>query len=175
MVNILINFELLIYAFTSMIRTHIDKDFMPVAINIRNRKILLVGGGKVALHKIPSLRQYHADIQVIAIKVCQEIRDLGISFREKAYDREDLGSAFLVYACTNIMPLNEKIYNDCQERGILVNVVDNPILCDFVSPAIYKKDYLSIAVSSNARDVYKSIEIRNKIKLILENDHSLEL
>jgi len=158
-----------------MIRTHIDKDFMPIAINIRNKKILLIGGGQVALHKIASLRQYHADLHVLAINVCEEIKNQPVWFTEKIYERNDLNGAFLVYACTNIKSLNELVYNDCQDLGILVNVVDNPLLCDFVSPAIYKREYLSVAVSSNARDVYKSIEVRNKIKSILENDHTFQI
>jgi precorrin-2 dehydrogenase/sirohydrochlorin ferrochelatase len=148
---------------------------MPIAINIRNKKILLIGGGHVALHKIASLQQYHADIYILATSVCEEIKKMQVWHTEKSYERNDLSGAHLVYACTNIKSLNEMIYNDCQELGILVNVVDNPLLCDFVSPAIYKNDYLSVAVSSNARDVYKSIEVRNKIKSILEDDHTFQI
>lgn len=148
---------------------------MPIAINIRNKKILLIGGGLVALHKIASLQQYQAELYVQAIQICEEIKNQQISCIEKTYERNDLNGAFIVYACTNIKSLNEQIYSDCQELGILVNIVDNPLLCDFVSPAIYKKDYLSVAVSSNARDVYKSIEVRNKIKTILENDHTFQI
>jgi precorrin-2 dehydrogenase / sirohydrochlorin ferrochelatase len=149
----------------------LNKEFMPVAIDISGKKIILLGGGRVALHKIQSLQQYHSDIHVLAIEVCDEIKSLGIHYTEKPYEARDLKGAFLVYACTNIKSLNEKVYNDCKERGILVNVVDNPPLCDFVSPAIYKQGFMSIAVTSNARSVYKSIELRNKIKSFLENDN----
>jgi siroheme synthase-like protein len=158
-----------------MIRTFINKDFMPIAINIRNKRILLIGGGKVALHKIESLKQYEAELHVLAINVCEEIKKQSVWYTEKAYERNDLTGAYLVYACTNIKSLNEQIYGDCQGLDILVNVVDNPLLCDFVSPAIYKKDYLSVAVSSNARDVYKSIEVRDKIKTILEDDITFQI
>lgn len=148
---------------------------MPIAINIRNKRILLIGGGKVALHKIESLKQYEAELHVLAINVCEEIKKQSVWYTEKAYERNDLTGAYLVYACTNIKSLNEQIYGDCQGLDILVNVVDNPLLCDFVSPAIYKKDYLSVAVSSNARDVYKSIEVRDKIKTILEDDITFQI
>lgn len=148
---------------------------MPIAINIRNKRILLIGGGQVALHKIASLQQYQAELHVLAIDVCEEIKKQSVWYTEKPYERNDLTGAFLVYACTNIKSLNEQIYGDCQGLDILVNVVDNPLLCDFVSPAIYKKDYLSVAVSSNARDVYKSIEVRDKIKTILEDDLTFQI
>jgi siroheme synthase-like protein len=151
----------------------LNKEFMPIAIDIRDKRILLIGGGRVALHKISSLQLYNADIKVLAIDVIHEIKTAGIPYVEKKYEKSDLKGAFLVYACTNIKPLNEMIYKDCKDLDILVNVVDNPPLCDFVSPAIYKKEYMSVAVTSNARSVYKSIEIRNRIRDFLENDQSM--
>lgn len=146
-----------------------DKSFMPVAIDVRGKKVLLVGGGRIAWHKIVSLQQYADNIQVVATEVTDQIKAAGISYKEKPYEPSDLEGSTLVYACTNIRELNEKVLNDAHERGILVNVVDNPSRCDFVSPAIYRKNYMSVAVSSNAQDVYESIDLRNRIKNFLEN------
>lgn len=149
-----------------------DKSFMPLAIDVRGKKILLIGGGRIAWHKILSLQQYADNIQVIAPEVSQQIKEAGIRYIEKAYDPSDLTGATLVYACTNIGSLNESVLNDAHKMGILVNVVDNPSRCDFVSPAIYRKDYMSVAVTSNAQNVYESIELRNRIKYFLENDNA---
>lgn len=147
-----------------------DKSFMPVAIDVRGKKVLLVGGGRIAWHKITSLQQYADNIQVVATEVTEQIKAAGISYREKPYDPSDLHGSTLVYACTNIRELNEQVLNDAHQLGILVNVVDNPSRCDFVSPAIYRRSYISIAVTSNAQDVYESINYRNRIKEFLEND-----
>lgn len=146
-----------------------DKSFMPVAIDVKGKKVLLIGGGRIAHHKIQSLRQYADNIQVVALDVSDEIKAAGIPFVEKPYEPSDLKGATLVYACTNIRELNEQVLNDAHEKGILVNVVDNPSRCDFVSPAIYRKNYLSVAVTSNAQDVYESIALRDKIKHFLES------
>lgn len=145
---------------------------MPIAIDVKGKKVLLVGGGRIAFHKIQSLRQYADNIQVVALDVIDTIKNEGIQYLEKAYEPSDLVGSTLVYACTNNRELNEQVLKDAHRLGILVNVVDNPSHCDFVSPAIYRKDYLSVAVTSNAQDVYQSIELRNRIKLFLENDHS---
>jgi precorrin-2 dehydrogenase / sirohydrochlorin ferrochelatase len=147
-----------------------DKTFMPLSINVKGKKILLVGGGRIAWHKIESLQKYADNIQVVAKEVSDQIKEAGISFTEKEYEASDLPGSTLIYACTNISELNHQILNDAHNLGILVNVVDNPGLCDFVSPAIYRKDYISVAVSSNAQDVYESIKYRNRIKDFLEND-----
>ncbi|HEX3006660.1 MAG TPA: bifunctional precorrin-2 dehydrogenase/sirohydrochlorin ferrochelatase [Bacteroidales bacterium] len=145
---------------------------MPLAIDVKGKKILLVGGGHIAFHKIESLQQYADNIQVIALEVSEKIKSAGVTYQEKPYEPSDLEGSVLVYACTNIPELNEKVLNDAKKHGILVNVVDNPSRCDFVSPAIYRKDYMSVAVTSNAQDVYESIELRNRIKNFLEDDYT---
>jgi len=86
---------------------------------------------------------------------------------------EQMEDAFLVYACTNISGLNRRIKTDGETLGILTNVVDNPGLCDFVSPAIYKHEHITVAVSSNAQEVRRAIAIRDKIKENLENDKEI--
>ena len=54
--------------------------------------------------------------------------------------------------------------------GKLINVVDNPVQSDFVSPAIFKKDKMTVAVGSNAQNVIESIELRNNIKEFVNNN-----
>jgi len=143
--------------------------FMPIAIDVANKKILLVGGGKVALHKIESLKNYAANIVVVAKEVDEKIKQAGYTCIEKEYEISDLQDSVLIYACTNIRELNQQIKNDAHKLGKLVNVVDKPDECDFVSPAIYRNKNISVAVSSNGQNVYKSIEIRNAIRNFLDN------
>ncbi len=144
--------------------------FLPVSLNVTGKKILLVGGGRIASHKIGFIEQFTKNITVVALEVLDTIKQKGIRFTEKAYEKSDLDGYFLVYACTNIVELNQRVKEDAESLGILCNVVDNPVLCDFVSPAIYKNGHYTVAVGSNAQDVYKSIEIRDRIKEYLSND-----
>ena len=147
--------------------------FLPISINITDKKILIIGGGRIANHKIGFLEQFSKNITVVGLEVIPEIKSRDITWIEKAYQKNDLTGFFLIYACTNIIELNQQVKNDAESLGILCNVVDNPKLCDFVSPAIYKKGIYTVAVGSNAQNVYKAIEIRNKIKSILENDKAI--
>jgi precorrin-2 dehydrogenase / sirohydrochlorin ferrochelatase len=144
--------------------------FLPISLNITNKEILIIGGGKVAYHKIKLILPYTSNLRIIAKEVCDEIKALNLFYTEKAYEKSDLKDSFLVYACTNIIELNQQVHKDAQELKILVNVVDNPPLCDFVSPAIFKKEHMTVAVGSNAQDVYASIKWRDKIKDYLENN-----
>jgi precorrin-2 dehydrogenase / sirohydrochlorin ferrochelatase len=144
--------------------------FLPISINITDKKILLIGGGRIASHKIGFLEQFTTNISVIAIDVIDAIKGKKIQYIEKPYEKSDLEGAFLVYACTNITELNLRVREDAQSMGILVNLVDNPTYCDFVSPAIYKRDHITVSVGSNAQEVHRAIAVRNKIKEFLEYD-----
>lgn len=148
----------------------IDMIFLPISINITGKKILVIGGGRIASHKISFLEQFTQNISVVALEVCDGIKAKGYSWVEKPYEIADLEGAFLVYACTSIRELNQRIKTDGESSGILTNVVDNPGLCDFVSPAIYKHGHITVAVGSNAQEVRRAIAIRDKIKENLEND-----
>ncbi len=140
--------------------------YLPIYININNKKILIIGGGNVALQKIELLKQFTNNIVVIASKVSSKIKNIGCEYYEKDYDASFLKGYFLVYACTDNYKLNKKIKEDANKLGLLVNVVNNPKLCDFISPAIYKKGEMIVAVSSGGQNVLKSIRWRNKIKKI---------
>ena len=130
----------------------------------------MIGGGRIASHKINFLEQFTKNISVVALEVCDNIKAKGYSFKEKFYEKSDLEGAFLVYACSNIRELNHQIKLDAENLGILTNVVDNPGLCDFVSPAIYKRGHITIAVGSNGLEVLRAIEVRNKISKYMESD-----
>jgi len=146
-----------------------NKKFMPIAIDVADKKVLLIGGGKVAQHKIDSLKNYANNIVIIGKTVDEGIKNSGYKYIEKEYEAADLEGSTLIYACTNIRELNQQIKKDAELLGKLVNVLDKPDECDFVSPAIYQKDYISIAVSSNGQNVYKSIAVRNRIRELLDS------
>lgn len=142
--------------------------FLPVSLNIQNRQILVVGGGRVAAQKLETLCQFTHSIEVCGIKVSAEVRRYPVTILERPYGEDLLEGKTLVYACTNNRALNREIGEDARERRLLVNVADDPEACDFVSPALFKKGCMSVAVSSNARDVRRAISWRNKIRKFIE-------
>lgn len=145
--------------------------FIPVSLNITGKKILIIGGGKVALHKLTGIKHFSDNITILAPLINDEIiTDPSLKFRIKYYERKDLRNYDLIYACTDNEEVNATIKKDASSQGLLVNVADSPELCDFVSPAIYTDGIITVAVSSGARDVKKAIQIRNTIKEFLLHD-----
>lgn len=128
---------------------------------------MIVGGGKTALQKLRTLQRFTRSITVLAVVVSNEVKRSRFAYIEKKYNQRLLKGFFLVYACTNDNKLNARIRIDAHKKGLLVNVVDDPENCDFISPAIYKKGSMTVAVSSDGRNVKKSVEWRNKIRGVL--------
>lgn len=144
-------------------------NYLPISIDISDQKILIIGGGQSALKKIKILQRFDAQLEVVAESILDEIISLGIPCYRKTYEKSDLKGYLMLYSCTNNETLDVQIVKDAKEAGVLVNIHDKPSLCQFVSPAIYKDGNMSVAVSSNAQDVYESIRLRNLIQDYLEN------
>src|SRR3989338_3337090 len=126
--------------------------YIPISLNLNGQKIVVIGGGKVALQKLFTILLYSKEVKVVAPDILQEVKGLDINIVEKEYEPEDLDGCQIVYVCTNKKELNSRIRLEAKKRGLLVNVADSPKECDFISPAIYKEGEISIAVSSNATD-----------------------
>jgi siroheme synthase-like protein len=143
--------------------------FLPISVNVADKKILIIGGGKVGFHKATILSRFTNNVTVISPRFHDGFRNLPFECVSKEYETNDLSGAFLVYICTENEQLNRQIKNEAKALGILTNVCDNPALCDFISPAVFKQENITIAVSSNAKNVFQSINIRNRIAQLIEN------
>ena len=145
------------------------KNYLPISIDITDRKILIIGGGQNALKKIKILQRSGAHLEVIAENIIDEVYATGVICFRKKYEKDDLKGYLMLYSCTNNETIDQQIVRDGREAGVLVNVHDKPALCQFVSPAIYQDGNITVAVGSNAEDVMEAIRLRNKIKEFLEN------
>ncbi len=145
-------------------------DYLPITIKIVSTNILIVGGGKVATHKAQILSRFTDQATVVAPEITEELRALPFRIKEKTFEPSDLDGVQLLFVCTGNHELNHKIKELASHRHILTSVCDDPGQCDFISPAIYSNDNLTIAVGSDSRDVKRSIRVRNRIKELIEND-----
>ena len=145
-------------------------DYLPITIKIASANILIIGGGKVATHKAQILSRFTDHATVIAKEVSDGIKALPFHAIEKEFEPSDLNGVQLLFVCTGDHDLNHHIKRLASERGILTSVCDDPNVCDFISPAIYRDENITIAVGSDSRNVKRSIRIRDRIKELIEND-----
>lgn len=147
------------------------KTYLPISIDITNQKILIIGGGESAYKKLKILQRFNAEVEVLAKDVCDNIKQSGIKYVECEYEKKMLKGFFMLYSCTNNSELDKQILADGKEVGVLVNIHDNPELCQFVSPAVFQKDNITVAVGSNAQNVYEAIKLRDLIGAFLTEQY----
>lgn len=143
------------------------KNFLPVSIDISNQKIAIIGGGKSAFSKLKILKRFNAEVEIIALEICDDIKQSGVNCFQTAYHKDLLKEYLMLYSCTNNPELDRQIVADGKEMGVLVNIHDKPALCQFVSPAIIQHGKITVAVGSNGENVHESIRIRNLIQTFL--------
>jgi siroheme synthase-like protein len=143
-------------------------DYFPMAINLKNKRTLVVGGGKVALRKINNFLNAGALVHVISPSLSNEVRDLyldgKIEWTKRELRDEDVDNAALIVSATDNKEVNERVSNLAREKGIAVNVVDKPEISDFISPAIVRKEKALIAVYTDGKDPVLSRDIKNFLK-----------
>lgn len=143
-------------------------NFYPIYLNLRNKKCLVVGGGKVAERKVRSLLECGARVYVVSPEVTPALEQLAregaITFVRRTYTTTDLEGSFLVIGATDDEKTNQRIADDCFERNMLVNIVDDPPKCNFIVPAVVRQGALSISISTDGNSPVLARKIKEKLK-----------
>lgn len=126
---------------------------------------LVVGGGRVASHKIEILLEADCKITIIAPEISdhasEEVRKQSVRWLEREYAEGDCEGYQLVIAATPFREVNRRISGEAGQRGIPVNVVDDPELSTVIFPAIWRDKPLTIAVSTGGVAPFMAAEIRS--------------
>jgi uroporphyrin-III C-methyltransferase/precorrin-2 dehydrogenase/sirohydrochlorin ferrochelatase len=146
-------------------------NYFPIFLDLNNRLCLLVGGGEIATRKGRLLAKAGARLRVVALDISAELRELVAHQQGELYEREyhatDLTDCVLVIAATDDTSLNEIVSRDAQARNLPVNVVDNPALCTYITPAIIDRSPLVIAVSSGGEAPVLARLLRAKLETLV--------
>lgn len=146
--------------------------FFPLFLRLAtDRRILIVGGGAVAQAKAEALLPYSQTVQVVSDVFAEPteafLRAQGITFHVASYDASLLDGVGLVIAATNKQDINRRIYEDARACGVLVNVVDQPELCDVIFPAIVRRGPLQVAISSSGLSPVLSRLVKQQIERVI--------
>jgi siroheme synthase-like protein len=148
--------------------------YYPAFLNLQGKKCLVIGGGKVAARKIKSLMDCGAMITVISPRFHPDIARLAeagfLQWLQRSCKEGDLEDAFMVISATSNKRVNQRIADEAERRGVLVNVVDDPKRSDFIVPALVRRGRLTIAISTSGM----SPALAKKIRTRLEKDFGEE-
>lgn len=144
----------------------------PVFLKLEQLRLLIVGGGEVALEKLIAVlnNSPQTKIKVVGISVKEEIKKLStlhsnLKVYERPFHAEDLDECDVVITAVNSRTVSETIFGLAKERRKLINSADIPELCDFYLGSIVQKGSLKIAISTNG----KSPTVAKRLKEIFSD------
>jgi precorrin-2 dehydrogenase/sirohydrochlorin ferrochelatase len=155
------------------------KKYYPIMLDIDGKPCVVIGGGKVAQRKVESLLDCGGVVTVIAPEMTDELRNLGqngkimMIFRE--YRTGDLKDFDLAYVATDNHQVNESCLKEARQEKVLLNVVDQPAMCDFIVPASIQRGDLTITVSTNGKSPMLSKKIREDLECIYGEEYTIFL
>jgi uroporphyrin-III C-methyltransferase / precorrin-2 dehydrogenase / sirohydrochlorin ferrochelatase len=143
-------------------------NYFPVFFDLTAQRVLVVGGGEVALRKVDLLQRCGASITLVAPQIHPELEkrasggSLTLAIRE--FEPADLEGARLVIVATSRRAINRWIANLSESRGIPVNVVDDREASRFIVPAIIDRDPVLVAVSTGGASPVLARRLRERLE-----------
>jgi precorrin-2 dehydrogenase/sirohydrochlorin ferrochelatase len=134
------------------VRDMLATPFYIACLRLSGRTSLVVGGGEIGLEKVEGLLACGGDVVLVAPDAHPALQELAaegsITWHQRDYRPEDLEGCLIAIAATDDTDINIQVFNDAEQRAMLVNVVDVPPLCNFILPAIVRTGPLAVAIST---------------------------
>lgn len=143
----------------------------PVFMRVERKRVVIIGGGAEALAKARLIGQSNADIAIVAAHIEPDLKDWIASSQAihiaAPFEAAHLEGAVLVFAASGDEALDARVSADARTRGIPVNAVDRPELCDFFTPALVNRAPVCVAIGTEGAAPVLAQSIRAKIDQLL--------
>ena len=148
--------------------------YFPAFVKLERKKILIVGGGRVALEKLQHLLDFSMDIHIIAKDYSDDmfhlIQSHSLSYQQKDYVVGDIKGFDIIIIAVDDISLQAQIYGESRPFRCLCNAVDSIDYCDFIFPSYIKKGDLTVAISTSGASPALAKQLRIYLqKLIPES------
>lgn len=139
----------------------------PVLLRLEDRACVVVGGDDIAEPKVRALLDAGAPVTVIAPELTGSLAALAAAGRlthlPRAYRAGDLAGATLAYASTRDRAVIGALTAEAAREHVLLNVIDVPDACHFISPAVVRRGDLTIAIGTGGASPGLSAQLRGRL------------
>lgn len=151
----------------------------PAFLNLEGRNVLLIGGGNVAMEKLPNLVLAHAKVTVISVHFNEECQAFLLNHpqihkEQREIRLNDLDERDLIFSATNNKALNAAMVEYARDKRIWINSCDDPNNCDFYSASVFDRGPIRIAVSTDGRFAGLGSLVKKILNDLLPEDHNAE-
>lgn len=151
-----------------------DRLFFPLFVDLSEKTVLVVGGGKIASRRTETLLPFAGHITVTAPETTQTIADLAeagrIELRRRAFADTDIEEADIVLCATGDEAADRHVFTLCRERGVLVNLASDREKCDFYFPGIARRGSVVVGVTAGGTDHRAARETTEAIRRLLSEE-----
>lgn len=144
------------------------KTYPVFLVNLQDQRSVVVGGGSVAERKVRSLLQAEASVTVVSpaltVGLQRLVQEGDLEWVQREYQQGDLAEAFLVIGATDDAETNEQVWQEAVERGVLVNIVDDPARCNFIVPSLVQRGDLCLAISTGGKSPALAKRLRERLE-----------
>ncbi len=153
--------------------------YYPIYLDLRERHVLIVGGGPIATGKAQGLVEAGARVCVVAPEVSAAIQrwhaEGALVWHARAFVDSDIDGQFMVIGATDDKALNARVYQLANAQQRVANAVDDLDNCNFIAPAIARRGALQVAVSTSGASPALAKQIRDRIEHELLTDEAAAL
>ncbi len=150
--------------------------YFPTFLNFENKKILIIGAGKIANDKLSHLLDFTKNITIISpdtiSMMSEKIAVNSLEFFQRKYLPGDIKGFDIIIAAVNDISLQEEIYFESRSERCLYNCVDIKKYCDFIFPSYIKKGDLTISISTQGSSPSFAKHLRIYLEKIIPNSVS---
>jgi siroheme synthase-like protein len=145
-------------------------------LDLRDCAVVVIGGGRIATRKVTDLMVTGARVTVISptlsTRLTRWVREGRLRHRARAYRRGDLKGSRLAIAATSDPREQERIAAEARTTTTWVNVVDQPALCNFLAPAVFRRGNLTITVSTDGRSPALARWVRHRLGTVIGPEYA---
>jgi len=145
--------------------------YFPIFLDGKQINAMVIGGGDVAARKVELLLKSTTKIAIMSEKVCPAVKRLiqsnNLAWLTHNYKNGYLTPYNLVVAATDNEQVNQQVHDEAQQLKLLINVVDQPELCSYITPAIIDRSPMIVAISSSGSAPFLIRMLREQIEKLL--------
>ena len=136
----------------------------PVNLLVAGRKVVVVGGGRIAVRKTAPLVALGANVTVVAPALSDDMRELNVVLIERAFEPEDLDEAWFVVTATNVPAVNTAVFEAAEARRIFCNSADDPANCSATLLALVRQGDIVVAIGSGGKSPALATWLRQHVQ-----------
>ncbi|MBI2168185.1 MAG: bifunctional precorrin-2 dehydrogenase/sirohydrochlorin ferrochelatase, partial [Actinobacteria bacterium] len=140
---------------------------LPVNLGLEGRRVLVVGGGRIAARKVDALLAAGAEVHVVAPTLGDEIRSWRdedrLAVTERPFVPGDFEHVWAVFSATDDPEVNRRVFEEGERRRVFVNSADDPAHCSMTLMSIVRRGDLQIAIGTGGRSPALAAALKERL------------